>query len=150
MCTVIPCDVKSLNRITLSHDAFVSVLECIYICASKPNSPVCTEIDMTKRTGDPVNYIYETILGADPAVEHFTLKGSQYYVAALQAVMKWCLMRHMRTVRIYIIDENFRRPEKWSYRYFWRYQARGHNLGLSMDYVGIIADEAARICNVVF
>ena len=150
MCTVIPCDIKSLSRITLSEPAFLGVLEGVTVCASKPTNKVCTEIDMSKATGDPVNHIYETLLTADPAVNNFTLKGSQYYVASLQANMKWCLMQHNRKICIYIIDEKFRRPEKWSYRYFWRYQARGHKVGLSMDHVGIITDETARICNVRF
>ena len=62
--------------------------------------------------------------------------------------MHWFLTENDVCVQIYLVDDKFNRPKHWSYRYFWRLQAKGNAGGLSVNHVGAIADEAARICNV--
>ena len=77
------------------------------------------------------------------------INSATVFVCCIQALMKWCLTEKTHPLCIYLVDENFARPHGWSYRYFWRQQAK-ENDGLTIKEVGILSREAADICSVLF
>ena len=153
-CTVIPSDLGDVHNIPIRYSTFNNLLSCVEICGQGPTTPGLQvhHIDLpTSKSGlgpaDRTFYqkIYEA-MKANPNCCHFLVANSALFVACIQAMMLWCLYEEERAVSIYIVDPEFNRPAGWSYRYFWRHQAKSHKGGLSINHVGIIAQEAARIC----
>lgn len=151
MCTVIPTDFAKPHEMPMSYSAFNDILSCVQICSKAPDSQGIQFIrPATAPATEPAyQYIYKE-LTKHPQHCHFVVEDSAYYVSCLQAMMLWCLMEEERAICIYIVDPTFNRPAGWSYRYFWRHQAKCHKIGMSIEHVGIIAKEAATVCNVKF
>lgn len=152
MCTVIPTDFTNPAETPLQFAAFNDALSCVEICAKGPEPAGSTPVFVVDPTvGGKLAHenLYEQ-MKAQPTCCHFVVREAVNYVCCLQAMMLWLLMEEDRSVCIYVVDPNFNRPAGWSYRYFWRHQAKNNKLGMSIDHVTIIAREAAKICDVVF
>lgn len=153
MCTVIPTDHLKPEETPIRYPVFNNLLSCVEICSKIPEveGQSVVKIDPAANPAGTTHYtyIYDAMKNA-PDCCHFYIENTQWYVCALQAMMLWCLREEERSVWIYIVDGTFNRPAGWSYRYFWRHQARVNKAGLSINHVGVLADEAAKICQQIF
>ena len=164
-CTVIPSDFRDLHNTPLRYPSFSNVLSCIQICGQAPPTPEiqthliafdATESARMVAPGHlgapgrkrekssilPFEAIYNDMKATTGTCD-FVVTNSLLYVSAIQAMMLWCLNEEDRSVTIHIVDPSFNRPAGWSYRYFWRHQAKTHKGGLSINHVGVIANDQA-------
>lgn len=152
-CTAIPDDGKSLHTTPLPEAVFREVLSAIQICAKAPeglDAGAVVLIDVTtydSSRGEAPHMFLSRIMQLHPEANCFHVQGKEWFVAGLQALMLRC-QRLEPNACLYVIDENFIRPAQWSYRYFWRYQAKHSPSGLSVADVGVLAREMTRMCDV--
>lgn len=155
-CTMIPSDFRDLQNTPLKYPSFSNILSCVQMCGQAPTTPELEAHIIPfdnqnwsgktgKRRGDkklPFEVIYND-MKATSGTCNFIVLDSKLYVPAVQAMMLWCLNEEDRSVTIHVVDPAFNRPAGWSYRYFWRHQAKTHKGGLSVNHVSVIADTQA-------
>lgn len=157
MCTVIPADLSDPENTYLPVKVFEELVESISIVNRTKADAQVETLDVSKlaKSSNYYDDIYQQITGKSNATcfQITEKNASLYFVCCLQALMKHRINAGPEgpSVCLYLVDPEFVRPPRWSYRYFWRYIARTYfKAGMTIASVGQMAERTKKLCNVVF